>query len=339
VVLNKDGSFQRSARFRGPDLDSATENELAITAERVNNALKRLGSGWALFVEAARRQPADFPRSTFPEALSWLIDEERRASFEEEGRHFESLYTLTLLWLPPAETQARAGRWLFDEPDAAPVEWRDAIASFMVETDRAFSLLQGVMPEVRWLSDEETLAYLHECVSDRAHPIRTPEVPFHLDALLSDRPLMGGSTPMLGEQHLRAITVRGFPTSTWPGVLDELNRLGIAYRWVTRFLFLSKTEAERELTKIRRQWFARRKSIVTILRETLSQQESPFVDSDAGNKATDADAALQELGSDAVAFGYFTTTVIVTDSDVASVEEKRKAIERVIQGRSFIALS
>ena len=24
VVLNKDGSFQRSARFRGPDLDSAT---------------------------------------------------------------------------------------------------------------------------------------------------------------------------------------------------------------------------------------------------------------------------------------------------------------------------
>jgi len=24
VVLNKDGSFQRTARFRGPDLDSAT---------------------------------------------------------------------------------------------------------------------------------------------------------------------------------------------------------------------------------------------------------------------------------------------------------------------------
>ena len=25
VVLNKDGSFQRTARFRGPDLDSATQ--------------------------------------------------------------------------------------------------------------------------------------------------------------------------------------------------------------------------------------------------------------------------------------------------------------------------
>jgi type IV secretion system protein VirB4 len=28
VVLNKDGSFQRTARFRGPDLDSATQGEL-----------------------------------------------------------------------------------------------------------------------------------------------------------------------------------------------------------------------------------------------------------------------------------------------------------------------
>ena len=28
VVLNKDGSFQRTAKFRGPDLDSATPAEL-----------------------------------------------------------------------------------------------------------------------------------------------------------------------------------------------------------------------------------------------------------------------------------------------------------------------
>ncbi len=97
------------------------------------------------------------------------------------------------------------------------------------------------------------------------------------------------------------------------GLLDELNRLGFGYRWMTRFLFLDKREAERELTKLRRQWFAKRKSIVTLLRETIFQQESPLVDSDADNKAADADAALQELGSDAVAFGYITATIVVTD--------------------------
>ena len=42
VVLNKDGSFQRSARFRGPDLDSATPGELIAVTARLNNALRRL---------------------------------------------------------------------------------------------------------------------------------------------------------------------------------------------------------------------------------------------------------------------------------------------------------
>ena len=43
IVLNKDGSFQRTARFRGTDLDSATQGELIATSARLNNALRRLG--------------------------------------------------------------------------------------------------------------------------------------------------------------------------------------------------------------------------------------------------------------------------------------------------------
>ena len=87
VILNKDGSFQRTARFRGPDLDSATEGELIATAARLNNALRRFESGWALFVEAERGAATPYPRSSFPEALSRLVDEERRAAYESIGSH------------------------------------------------------------------------------------------------------------------------------------------------------------------------------------------------------------------------------------------------------------
>ncbi len=109
VVLNKDGSFQRTARFRGPDLDSATQGELVATTARLNNALRRLGSGWALYVDAERRPAADYPRSSFPEALSWLVDEERRAAFEESASHFESRYHFTLQYLPPEESYSGRG--------------------------------------------------------------------------------------------------------------------------------------------------------------------------------------------------------------------------------------
>ncbi|WP_238121401.1 MULTISPECIES: conjugal transfer protein TrbE [unclassified Xanthobacter] len=338
VVLNKDGAFQRTAQFRGPDLDSATESELVATTARLNNALKRLGSGWALFVDAERRIAAGYPISEFPDALSWLVEEERRAAFEEAGTHFESAYCITLAFLPPSESKARAGQLLYESTERRTVNWRDHLAAFISETDRFLSSLDGVMPEIRWFSDEETLTYLHACISTQRHPVAVSQVPFHLDALLPDCDFTGGLAPMLGDQHVRVLTIRGFPPSTWPGVLDDLNRLGFAYRWSTRFLSLDKAEAERELTKVRRQWFAKRKGIVTLLRETIFQQEVSLVDSDAANKSADADEALQELGSDAVAYGYVTATVTVMDKSPDLADEKLKAVERIIQGRGFVTI-
>jgi type IV secretory pathway VirB4 component len=85
-VLNKDGSLQRTCRFRGPDLDSATDAELVAVCARLNNALKRLGSGWALFFEALRREAAGYPESRFPDPVSFLVDRERRAMFEPAAR-------------------------------------------------------------------------------------------------------------------------------------------------------------------------------------------------------------------------------------------------------------
>lgn len=338
VVLNKDGAFQRTARFRGPDLDSATRGELVATSARLNNALRRLGSGWALFVEAERREAADYPESKFPEPLSWLVDEERRAAFGEDASHFESSYHLTLLYLPPEETRTKASRLLYEDRDSEGVDWHERLEAFVAESERFLGLLDGVMPEVGWLDDGETLTYLHACVSTRRHPVAVPEVPMHLDALLADEPLSGGLAPMLGTRHLRVLTVRGFPTSTWPGILDDLNRQNFAYRWSNRFLCLDKAEAEKELVRLRRQWFAKRKNIVALLRETIFQHESPLLDSDASNKAADADAALQELGSDQVAFGYVTATVTVFDADATAADEKLRAVERTIQGRGFVTI-
>jgi type IV secretion system protein TrbE len=339
VVLNKDGSFQRTARFRGPDLDSATQGEMVATSARLNNALRRLGSGWALFVEAERREAADYPQSVFPEPLSWLVDEERRAAFEEANSHFESSYYLTLLYLPAEESRARAAKLLYENTRQTGVDWRERLTAFVAETDRFFDLLDGVMPEIGWLDDSETLTYLHGTVSTRRHRVAVPEHPFHLDALLADAPLTGGLAPKLGDQHLRVVSVRGFPTSTWPGLLDDLNRLGFAYRWSTRFLCLDKSEAEGELSLLRRQWFAKRKNVMALLRETIYQQESPLVNTDASNKASDADAALQELGSDQVAFGYVTATVTVLDRDATAADEKLRMVERAIQGRGFVTIA
>nr|WP_295237930.1 conjugal transfer protein TrbE [uncultured Brevundimonas sp.] len=339
VVLNKDGALQRTARFRGPDLDSSANAELAGVAGRLNNALRRLGSGWAIFVEAQRHASADYPDSVFPDPVSGLVDAERRADFQAEKAHYESAYHLTFVWLPPAEDRGRAARWLYEGGAEKGADWPAQLRGFIDRTDRLLALIEGLMPLAAWLDDEATLTFLHATVSTERHAVRLPETPMHLDALLADRALIGGLEPRLGEAHLRVLTVIGFPTSTWPGILDELNRLAFDYRWTTRVICLDKTEAARLLGRIRRQWFAKRKSIAALLKEVMTNEASALVDTDAGNKAADADMALQDLGADGVGYALVTATLTVWDADPALADAKLRQAEKVVQGRDFTCIA
>src|SRR5215813_11195585 len=149
VVLNKDGSFQRTARFRGPDLEAAAPAELVAAAQRLNNALRRLGSGWALFVEASRQAAQSYPDSTFPDRVSELVDAERRSQFEEQGAHFDTEYYLTLLFLPPVEQATRAESWFYEgqaQDDGSNGGGRHLMV-LLIEHTAFCSLLKGLPPK------------------------------------------------------------------------------------------------------------------------------------------------------------------------------------------------
>src|SRR6266436_702988 len=121
-------------------------------------------------------------------------------------------------------------------------------------------------------------------------------------------------------------TIAGFPSSTLPGLLDALNHLNAEYRWVTRYLCLGAAEAKALIEKYRKQWWAKRKGLWTMIKEEAAKQEAALVDSAAASKAADADAALQELGEDLVSYGYLTTTITVWDREL---EEARRKSQRV----------
>src|SRR5207253_877747 len=118
----------------------------------------------------------------------------------------------------------------------------------------------------------------------------------------------------------------------------DLNRLAFPYRWSTRAIMLDKADATKLLTKIRRQWFAKRKSVAAILKEVMTNEASSLIDTDASNKALDADAALQELGSDLVGEAFVTATITVWDENPRVADERLRIAEKVIQGRDFTCI-
>ena len=115
VVLNKDGALLASWWYSGPDMDAASHEELAILSSHVNAALVRLGSGWMLQADAVRRPAGGYaPLGAFPDPTTALIDDERRRQYVAGRSTYESVYALTVTYLPPRDVQARLGGWFVE---------------------------------------------------------------------------------------------------------------------------------------------------------------------------------------------------------------------------------
>ena len=164
VVLNKDGSFQRTARFRGPDLDSAVPPNWLPSPAGINNALRRLGSGWAIFVEAQRHsgRPLSHPGSP-----SGLGPGRRRAQgrIRGGGGPLEASHFLTFLDFHRRRTPH--GPSAFSMRDASAGERRtpaQPCAASSIAPIGSWNSSKASCPRAGWLDDAETLTYLHLCI-------------------------------------------------------------------------------------------------------------------------------------------------------------------------------
>lgn len=337
TILQKDGLLQKSVAFRGPDLASSSASELVSSNARLNNALKRLGSGWALFSEAQRFCHDHYPPSSWSNPCGWLIDMERKNQFKQAGAHYESSYILTFVWRMPSMQQKKLGAIFYEEPESDQMQddnWRD-LQHFQKTVGELVDIMAGVFAEVGELDDDQTLTYLHSTISMNRHPVKMPHTPFYLDALLPDMPFTPGDVPMLGDYFIPTCTISGYPADSFPGILDDLNHLQVEYRWVTRYIALDKLDAKSEIEKYRKSWWQKRKKLSQMLKEEATQEESAFVDSDASQKAIDADAALLELGDDLVAYGYLTNTITTWHEDIDEALKRMQEIKQVIQSNGF----
>jgi type IV secretion/conjugal transfer VirB4 family ATPase len=340
VILNKDGAFQKTLRFRGPDLASSTDASLLAVRAQLNNALRRLGSRWCLHIEAVRSASPTYPDSRFPDPISQLVDDERRWDFAGDGRFFESRFLVTFTMLTPTETSSKVAAVLISNaPEGqGPVGmYKASLAEFTNTITQIRAILGAIMPEVEDLDDDETLTYLHGCVSTRNHWVRTPPTPAYLDAYLTDDTLTTGLYPRLGPHFLRTISIRSYPAASTPAILDGLNELPIAYRWVSRYLALDKEDADRELKRARKLWWQARKSMIAMVMEGITRQETSHLNPDAAAKAQDADEALAILGGDYASMGHFTPTITLTDVDADRLNDKVRQVEAVINRCGFVA--
>lgn len=338
VVLNKNGTLQKTLRFRGHDLDSATMYELRNSNGRLNNILTRLGGSWTIHIEARRVKSKEYKTTEIKNYAIKLIDDERKKKFES-GVYYESEYFLTLTYLTPIDSEKKIKNFFIEETDISP-NMDKSLETFNKEFRDIFSLFKELFLEVEELDDQETYEYLHSCVSVKNQPIKVPDVPMYIANYLCDCDLVGGLKPTLNDKHFRCISLQGFPNYTIPCMFDELNRLGIEYRWVTRFMFLSKNEALSKLDKIWKATFNGRISLLKrFMMEITGDKEPTKIDEDALAKADEINTQLNLTRSDILCQGFYSCAIIVYGDTLEEVEEKTLNIEKVINTMGFITIN
>jgi len=337
VVVNKDGSLLAGFEYRGPDMDSATAEELGALSSLVSHALLGLGNGWMIQAEATRRRSGEYPEDgAFPDPVTRLIDAERRVQYGG-GQNYETSYALYFTYLPPPEYHARALGWLVEGVAEESVDWEEVVGSFEARL-RDIADVLGSRLELTRLSGVGLLSRLHGAITGLQHKIAVPPTPCYLDVVLASEDLIGGMAPKIGNRHISVLGLSGFPLATVPGLLDELNRLPCECRIAMRFLPLDEDVAKAHIARYRRNWWQMRQGLGALLKQAVAPGEgdaSTFKNQFAVEMASDADEALAEASSGLLRYGYYTPTIVVIEEDRQAGEAVARLILKTVRGQGF----
>ena len=345
IVMQRDGSLLAAWQYRGPDLQSATHAEMAAVAKRLNRIL-RLGSGWMIQVDCIRSFSSGYaPEGVFRDPVTALIDRERREQFGQEGSHFENEYFLALTYLPPLVASEKLEGFMISgqssKNDGAGAE---ALRYFKAKVRQFEDVCAAQLPVTRLRAqvtklgdgfervDDELLSYLRRCLTSIKGPVMQPEIPVFLNDLLSMEDLRGGTEPMMGERHLRTLTLDGFPRSTYPGALSVLDTIPCEYRWNTRAILLDPSEAQGVIAKIGKKWkFQQRGLKDQVFKSSGGGQLNQF----AMTMVSDSDGALAEATSGDVHFCYFSSSIILQNKDRRYLDNMIGEFRKALINRGF----
>src|SRR2546426_7799402 len=225
VVLQKDGSLLAGWRYQGPDLSAATPDELNALSQHVNDALLPFADDWMFHVDAIRRPAVAYAPSRFPDPVTQLIDDERRATYAAQAsRQVETEYFLIATHRPPTDVFSRAATFFVQGSLGAGVDWGRVLEAFAAQLQVLEQRLAGRLHLAR-LDADRLLTHLHECLTGLAHPVRTPPRGAYPHVGLTDQGLVGGFEPRVRRLADRPVAGRGGPHPSHPGQGDFLNAL------------------------------------------------------------------------------------------------------------------
>jgi type IV secretion system protein VirB4 len=347
MVVTKDGSLLAAFAIRGFDSASMTTDETNEISRRLNKPFLKFGSDVTAWFMKFRMEGAEYLAgrgSNFPDAISTLIDAERKAAFEAEGAHYESETAIVIQYTPPSARTHKLADLMYDADGSSPESIADKsifiFERILTEVEDALGDLVRLR-RLRSYKDvdkhslvhhrDELVNLLHFCCTSLAQPLNLPPGLTSLDWLIGSQELCVGQRLKIGDKFVCCVAIEGYPDRSYPGMLDCLATMPIAYSMVFRSRFIDKHQALTELAKLRRHWKQRERGFAA----ELSRNTKAPSNQDAVEMVGEADRAASDVQSDQVSFAYQTNVIVLMSGDPEILEESARLLRAEIGRLGF----
>ncbi|MBP8279051.1 MAG: hypothetical protein KAX55_19375, partial [Propionivibrio sp.] len=236
VLVTSTGEFVASWKLRAIE-GGPLDNEARLISAQGLCQRVALEPGWCMHIDVVRRRVTDYlpvGTSSFPDALTQALDDERRQQFDHDLETYESFSVLTVSWRPETKRRSDRNRTTADRHEQIS-EFELKVTEFEHRLSAAFELKRlGRHAGDANASSEDLVDWLQLCVGQSPVAKDGPENGSPSADALGQFAIVGGSAPKIGQNHLQVLAL-----SSHPGDISFLQQgLGAmtgAFRWSTRF--------------------------------------------------------------------------------------------------------
>ena len=346
VLLNKDGSLTAGFYYRAGDISSMTFNDRNSLSSKINTILTRLGDGWAVHIDCSRLKVENYidGKTHFTNEIAQILENERKQYFKNV-EHFENIFTIIFTYLPPNKNISKITDMMIIDEGVTKNQSQKILEYFknsIEDLERSLSnFIKIEKMKQRVAIDEynneyildDMLEYINFCICGNRQRVILPKIPMYLDCLLGAKEFITGMRPKINDKYIGIVAIDGFPSDSYPNILNLLTELGFNYRFNTRFIFLDSQTALKSLNKYRKKWQQKTRGWL----DQLLDRPSTRIDEHAVLMVKELDSAITEINSGLLAYGYYSANILIFDENIDKLEENLKEVKSALEKLGFMA--
>lgn len=367
VLCTKDLDLVSVYEYRGTDVDGLLQEDVDAMAGQLEKALSLVDGSVAVWTGAFRRRSTEYPGGRFLDEFAASAD----AAWRQQmacGTQFSNLHLIAFCLVSRPGTGSflrNIGDRVSDGRGFVRSVW-EAVSSKLSESqlESAFSAdfarsaarlrdvtssVLGAVPQLRVTRLEGgRLRTVLKTLIDPASPpqtVRESRLEGLLDVCLGDNAVRVDArqivfTGPVSERYVALVSIKDWPESTRPGLIDGLLALPVELSVTQTFKGLAQKAAQRYIETTRRYNQQRRVSLKDVALAKVTDSPLSEEDEDHGrnHNVREANEALLAMASERRVYGYYNLTLAVFGDDAAQCEAATRMAIDLVQSQGYVCI-